>query len=113
MTDYIPDLPDQPGSRARSREIGYADAMLRMYWELADRARLWAAEEIRAAEDGLMGPAIMFGFLREEAKRLSDYAEGMWRLHADDRPPTDPQSMAAVDMRHKPRHETGSFPAVQ
>lgn len=87
------------GSRARTWERGFAEAMRRMYWALDSRGQLWEAEELRAAEDGAMGAATMFGFLRQEAGELAAYAHGMWALHynGDDRPPLHPRSIVSID----------------
>lgn len=108
MTAAIP-----PGSRARSREIGFADAMLDMYEALGARERYWADAELEAAEDGLMGAAVGFGFLRRELGELRAYADGMWALHrnGEDRPPLHPRS--AMSLGWDPGRAPRELPASE
>lgn len=94
-----PGRPRASGSRARTREIGFAEACRRIYWALDSRGQLWEAEELRAAEDGQMAAAMTMGLIRQEVDNLKAYAHGMWSLHynGDDRPPLDPRSIVSID----------------
>lgn len=102
-----------PGSRARTRELGYAAACMDLSWMLRDVARSWHAGEFYAAERGQLDDARLIGAAVTAMEERSQLAGAMWELYADDRPPADPKSIIGwAWKRTPPPHETGSFPAV-
>jgi hypothetical protein len=71
------------GSRARSRELGYAAAMLEMSQVLRGAAETWQAVELAAAADGNLQAAEMFGKIGAWLDEYGSYAFGAWQLHDD------------------------------
>ena len=69
------------GSRARSREIGYAQAMLEMSAILRDAGESWRKEELAAADDGEIAIAAMYGRIGSWLDSYSSHALRTWEIH--------------------------------
>jgi len=62
------------GSRARSRQIGYSQAMEEMFHVLRDGMETWKRAELREAEAGQMAAAAPMGSVRSWLSTYADYA---------------------------------------
>jgi hypothetical protein len=102
------------GSRARSREIGYAEAMRDMALTLEGHARMQRRAELYAAERGNWHAAEIFALTAERTDEYVSVAWAIWDLHGDGKPLLDPGSTISRNWESsRPPHETGNFPAVR
>lgn len=75
--------PGGPGSRARSREIGYAEGMREMYVLLRQGEESWRQAELDEAEAGRLEVAAVMGKVGAWLGTYADYASSAWEVHAD------------------------------
>jgi len=71
------------GTRARTRELGYADGMLEMYELLRAGEKSWLDAEVAEAEAGNMRVAEVMGSIGAWLRVYGDYAFDAYQLHSD------------------------------
>jgi hypothetical protein len=82
------------GSRARSRELGYADAMRDMSFILRAGMKSWQRAEMEEAEAGQLRVAAAMGSVAAWLERYADFAGQVWDVHVH------PQGTFAREVEH-------------